>query len=370
MSEDGVIFISIDDNEQANLKIICDEIFGSYNFLAQVIWEKPYSAVDPKRHFSLCHEYILCYAKNKEAVKCNDLPENDGTGTRARYAGPGICSRGQRKNAAPPTLWSYRETGNSRGAAKKLKELFGGRSYFRYPKPVGLIKQCVQLFTADDSLVLDFFATSATTAHAVMELNAQSCGDRKYILVQAFESDNKNNIAYGGGDGNICEAVKEHLRLVGGKVRQENPGARVDTGFRVFCVEDADVGRDRAMDTGRLEMPEPDPKDYMHGADDAGIVYGLMLMKYGMALSETLEHLPSIGNHTYLYAGRYLVCLETEATERLINKLAVLDPLPEKFIFRDSTFRDGSLNDLAFRKLGSSSAGGIGTGRHHTVEFI
>lgn len=365
LSEDGVIFISIDDNEQANLKIICDEIFGSYNFLAQIIWEKPYGIVDPKRHFSVCHEYILCYAKNKDAVRCNDLSGNDRAS--AQYAGPGICHREPGKGAAHSTLWGYRETGHYRGAENKLKELFGGRLYFRYPKPVGLIKRCIKLFTDDDSLVLDFFATSAVTAHAVMELNAQSCGNRKYILVQAFEKNDQNGIVY--GDGNICEIVKEHLRLAGGKVRQENPNVQVDTGFRVFRVENTDVDRD--MDAGRLEMPEAEPEECMHGADDTGVVYELMLMKYGVPLSETLERLSGIGSRTYLYAGEYLVCLESEVTENLINKLVILDPLPTNFIFRDSAFMDDELKEWVFRKLGISSAEGIGTGRHaNTVEFI
>lgn len=365
LSEDGVIFISIDDNEQTNLRIICNEIFGSYNFLSQITLEKPYGSADPNIHFPACHEYILCYAKNREFVRYNGLSGNDGADIR--YECQGIRHIETGKCAAPSTLCRHQETGHDKGAAEELKELLGIRPYFRYMKLAELIKRCIQLFTADDSLVLDFFAASAVTAHAVMETNAQSCGNRKYILVQTLGKNDQNGTAYGYG--NICGIVKEHLRLVGKKIRQENPNVQVDTGFRVFRIENTAVGRD--MDNGRMEIPEADPEECMHEAEDVGMIYGLMLMEYGMPLSETLERLPDIGSHTYLYAGRYLVCLEQEVTESLIKKLAVIDPLPEKFIFMDSAFMDDELKKLVFRKFGISSEEGIGTGGNaHKVDFI
>jgi len=109
----------------------------------------------------------------------------------------------------------------------------------------------------------------------------------------------------------------------------------------------------------------------MHRRDDAGAVYRLMLMKYGIPLSETLEQLPGIGNRTYIYAGKYLACFEPEVTEGLINKISVLELHPEKFIFRGSAFKDDGLKDWTFGKLGGSSAESTGTGSDtHAVEFI
>ena len=240
LSDDGVIFISIDDNEQENIKKICDEIFGEANFLAQVVWERAYSPVNLKKHFSESHDYIICYAKNIEICVCNGLPRS--VEANERYSNPDNDPRGDWKSSdlsvgprveskvyeittpsgrkvlppsgycwrldkktfeqyvkdnriwfgidgnnvpsikrfitevkqgiTPMTVWKYIEVGHSQDASQKLKKLFDGKAFFDYPKSVELIKRCLQLYSDKDCFVIDFFSGSATTAHAVMQLNA------------------------------------------------------------------------------------------------------------------------------------------------------------------------------------------------------
>lgn len=252
LSDDGAIFISIDDNEQANLKLICDEIFGHNNFIAQVIWERAYAPVNLKKHFSESHDYIICYAKSIENLKCYGLPrsieandrysnpDNDPRGdwtssdlsvgpiveskvyeittpsgrkvlppngycwrldkdTFAKYVSDNRIWFGENGNnvprikrfladvkqgITPMTIWKYAEVGHSQDATKKLKEIFGGKAVFDYPKSVELIKRCFELYTDKSSIILDSFAGSGTTAHAVLNLNKADGGNRKFILVE------------------------------------------------------------------------------------------------------------------------------------------------------------------------------------------
>ena len=253
LSEDGVVFISIDDNEQENLKKCCDEIFGGENFLAQVIWERAFAPVNLKKHFSENHDYVICYAKNISSLHSNGLVRKDenryknldndprGVWTSSDMTvGPvvpeklyeitlpsgrtvtptnGRCwlftknryeemlkdnriwfgEKGDnvprvkkflsevKQGITPLTIWKYSDVGHSQDAAQRLKQLFDGQDYFDYPKPVNLIKQMLQLYTNRNSIVMDFFSGSATTAHAVMQLNAEDGGKRKFIMVQLPE---------------------------------------------------------------------------------------------------------------------------------------------------------------------------------------
>ena len=289
LSEDGVIFISIDDHEQENIKKLCDEIFGSSNFIAQVIWERAYAPVNLKKHFSESHDYIICYAKNIETAICNGLPktsealdryknpDNDPRGVwKAADAtvGPAIPDKvypftlpsgrvvepssgrcwlyskekfqelikdnrvwfGPDGNSAPSikkfasevkstmtpmTIWKYTEVGHSQDAAKKLMQLFDGKSYFDYPKSVDLLKRCLQLYSKDECIILDFFSGSATTAHAVMQLNAEDGGNRKFIMVQLPEKTTEKSEAYKAGYKNICEIGKERIRRSGEKIKEQ-----------------------------------------------------------------------------------------------------------------------------------------------------
>lgn len=258
LSDKGVIFISIDDNEQANLKLLCDEVFGEKNFVAQVIWERSFAPISLKKHFSICHDYIVVFAKRIEALTCNGLPRTEES--NSRYSNPDNDPRGpwQSDNATvgpeikekvyelttpngrillppsgrcwlytkerfeemiednriwfgsdgnnvprvkrflsevkegitPMTIWKYSEVGHSQDATKEVKDIFGGESKFIYPKSMRLIKRIVALYGDKTSTVLDFFAGSGTTLHAVMQLNKEDGGHRQCILV----TNNENNI--------------------------------------------------------------------------------------------------------------------------------------------------------------------------------
>lgn len=289
LSEDGVIFISIDDNEVENLRKICGEIFGETNFLAQVVWERAYAPINLKKHFSESHDYIVCYAKNSEHTVCNGLPREDEQNRDYRNVdndprgpwkpgnpsvGPAvekniyeIISPSGRKmfppsgrswlyskvrfeelkednriywgsdgnsiwapkmflsevkqGVTPMTIWKYEQVGHSQDATKRLKELFGGKAYFDYPKPVDLVKRCLLLYTDKDCIVFDFFSGSATTAHAVMQLNAEDGGKRRFIMVQLPEPCDEKSEAYKAGYKNVSEIGKERIRRAGRKVISE-----------------------------------------------------------------------------------------------------------------------------------------------------
>ena len=175
---------------------------------------------------------------------------------------------------------------------------------------------------------------------------------------------------------NLCEIGKERIRRAGDMIRKEYPNVDIDIGFKVFRVADTNIKWNSLMDEGQLNLAQiettPDQVDFMPGAKDIDIVYELMLRQRNVALSEPLEQLSDIGNRTYLYASSFLVCLETEITEELIGKLAELDPLPIKFIFRDSAFKDDiALKDETFRRLKALVEKNSGESKPtYTVEFI
>ena len=195
-------------------------------------------------------------------------------------------------------------------------------------------------------------------------------------MVQIPEKTKEGSQAYNAGYRTICEIGKKRLLKSGDNVKQEYPNADIDIGFKVFRTADTNIKWNSLMDMGQLDINQlesaPDLVDFMPGANDVDIVYELMLRQRDVALSETLEQLSDIGSRTYLYASSYLVCLETEITEEFVSKLAEIDPLPIKFIFRDSAFRDDiALKDETFRRLKALVVKNAGTYQPaYTVEFI
>ena len=455
LTDDGVIFISIDDNEQANLKRLCDEIFGEENFVAQVIWERAYAPVNLKKHFSESHDYIICYSKNINLSVNNGLKRNEEANNR--YANPDNDPRGvwqsdnfsvgpavesniykiispsgrenyppngrswrvskekfekmlldnrvwfgedgngvprqkrflsEVKNSITPmTIWKYTEVGHSQDATKKLKELFNGIYVFDYSKSIELIKRCIELYTDRNGIILDFFSGSATTAHAVMQLNSEDNGNRKYIMVQLTETTDEKSEAFKAGYKNIAEIGKERIRRAGEKIKQEieeynsnlklgeEPKKVPDIGFKVFKVDNTNIkwyDLENFNEESQYSFDDPDSLDFVLGSNDIDIVYEIMLRQNDVPLSERLEVLTDIGNRTYFYASTYLICLETEITEEMVEKLASLDPLPIKFVFRDSAFKDNiSLKDETFRKLRSLIERNSGESKvSYRVEFI
>lgn len=286
-----------------------------------------------------------------------------------------LCEVGGRKASSLLTFGDY---GHTDMAKKDIIRLFPDleKVPFDTPKPVKLIKMLCILGSGKDDIILDYFAGSATTAQAVMELNLEEKSNRKFILVQLAESLKSNQGAENLGIRTISDVARERIRRAGDKIRQENPEVDIDIGFRVFHVADTNIKWNSLMDVGQLDLLQiettPDIVDFMPEANDIDIIYELMLRQRDVALSETMEQLSDIGKRTYLYASSYLVCLETEITVEIVNKLAEIDPLPIKFIFRDSAFKDDiALKDETFRRLKALIEKNAGNSKvTYTVEFI
>ena len=447
LSDDGVIFISIDDSEVSNLRKICDEVFGCDNFVANLIWQKKFSRSNDATYFSTMHDHILCYCKNTddtgwkigllprgdEIPSGYSNPDNDPRGlwtsvilsaksgsasllyeietpsgrkvlppsgrfwscskeTFEKWRNEGRIWFGKDGNGTPRkktflsevqdglrpnTILFQEEVGNNQEAKQETKALFDGVGVFDGPKPVRLLETLIKIANAkDDDIILDFFSGSATTAHAVMSMNSKSGDKRKFILVQLQEFCNDESEAYKVGYKNICEVGKERIRRAGDKIKSENPDADIDIGFKVFRVADTNIKWNSLMDMGQLDLSQiestPDLIDFMPNTKDIDVVYELMLRQRDVALSESVELLSDIGSRTYLYASSFLVCLETEVTESLVEKIADIDPLPIKFIFRDSAFKDDiALKDETFRRLKALVEKNSGESKPtYTVEFI
>ncbi len=452
LTDDGAIFISIDDNEIDNVLKICNEIFGEINYVAIFPWRKRTAKSDVPYGISQDFEWILCYAKTTN-FKCSidgkerkyftteDFPEkpwrihdltkqttaserpnsfftikNPKNGSEYpanpnrtwaitqetfeqyyqdnRIVFPGDYSF---LNISKPALRYWKEDdmrkagdnfgkiavstklpddiGMSQDGTKEITNLFSGK-IFPFPKPTSLVKFLCKICTGKDDIILDFFSGSSTTAQSVMELNYEDNANRKFIMIQLSELLDKSSEAHKLGYINLCQLGKERIRRAGDKIKSEHPEADIDIGFKVFRTADTNIKWNSLMDMGQVDMKQleytPDLVDFMPDANDVDVVYELMLRQRDVALSETLEQLSDIGSRTYLYASSCLVCLETQITEELVGKLAELDPLPIKFIFRDSAFKDDiALKDETFRRLKALIEKNAGTNKPtYTVEFI
>ena len=398
LTEDGVIFISIDDNEAKNLKNITDEVFGERNFLAQVIWERAYSPINLMKHFSPSHDYILCYAKNIDFAVCHGIGRSDEA--NGRYSNPDNDPRGvwkasdlsvgpavqeniypittpsgrvveppagrswrlsrkafrerlednriwfgpngdnvpamkrflselRKTGITPMTIWKYTEVDHSQGATQKLAQLFNGKKYFDYPKPVSLIERCLQLYSDKDSLILDFFSGSATTAHAVMQLNAEDGGNRKFIMVQLPELTDEKSEAYKAGYKNICEIGKERIRRAGAKIKEENPekAQNLDTGFRILKLDSSNM-KDvfySPKETSQLELFRyvDNVKDDRTSED---LLFQVML-ELGATLDSKIEESEVDGKTIYNVADGYLVaCFDQEVSDEVVTAIAKMQP--------------------------------------------
>ena len=458
LTDDGVIFISIDYNEQENLKKICDEIFGAECFVCNAIWRSSDNSNNDAKQFSNDYNSTLVYSRqaswqpmkqfdeNKQGHFKN--PNNDPKG--AWFDGNPLNSPNFRENLVytitapngniiqpphngwrwsketlkekmnsgeiyfnenqtnikrrtylcdmeglpPSSLWiDFEKTGHNRQAKYELLGIMP-EDVFDTPKPTKLIKYIIKLVpNNEDAVILDFFAGSGTTADAVMQLNASDNGKRKFILVQfpenldeSLKNADKDKQMVIKNAINLCdkldkahelsEITMERIRRAGNKIVSENGNANIDSGFKVFRVDNTNIKWNSLIDIGQIDTDQleytPDLVDFKLNFKDADVVYEVMLRQRDVALSEKMELLTDIGNRTYLYASSYLVCLETEITETMVNKLAAIDPLPIKFIFRDSAFKDDiALKDETFRRLKTLIEKNSGeTKQAYTVEFI
>lgn len=412
LSDDGVIFISIDDHEQENMKKICDEFFGNGNFIAQVIWERAYSPVNLKKHFSESHDYIICYAKNINSAICNGLkrsdeanerysnPDNDPRGvwkSSDLSVGPAIATKvyeittpsgrkvlppngycwrldkqrfaeyvadnriwfGESGNNVPSikrflsevkqgitpmTVWKYTEVGHSQDAAQNLKRLFDGKALFDYPKSIELLKRVLSLYSNQNSLILDFFSGSATTAHAVMQLNAEDGGKRKFIMVQLPEACEENSEAAKAGYKNICEIGKERIRRAGRKIKEEAglTAADLDIGFRVLKLdssnmEDVYYSPDKTSQDDLLSLisnikPDRTPED---------LLFQVML-EFGITLDSKIEETVISGKKVFKVADNFLIaCFDDNVTDEVVK--AIAKEQPTYAVLRDSCFASDSV---------------------------
>ena len=308
LTDNGAIFISIDDHENDNIKKLCNEVFGEHNFVACVVWQRNYAPISLKKFFSESHEYCFVYAKNINSFEMNLLPrtekqnkdytnpDNDPRGvwkvgnltvgpavekqvyeitgpTGKKFLPPsGYCWRFTQERFAelrkdnriwfgsdgngspvpnlfltevqngvtPMTLWTFDEAGHNQIATRELRDIFG-KSIFTSPKPTKYILRYLQIGSNADDIILDFFSGSATTTHAIMQLNAEDGGHRKFIMVQLPEPCDEKSEAYKAGYKNICEIGKERIRRAGDKIKAEHPDADLDIGFRVFRVDSSNM---------------------------------------------------------------------------------------------------------------------------------
>ena len=424
LTEDGVIFISIDDNEVENLRKVCDEVFGERNFIAQLIWERAYSPKNDARFISNSHDYVIMFAKNIDNYVIGRLDRTDEA--NARYQNPDNDPRGVWKpsdlsvktyNAeceypittptgriieppagrcwslskkafferlqdnriwfgsdgnsvpcikrfltelkydgmAPTSILFYKEVGHSQEGAKEVVSLFGDKGVFDGPKPVRLLQRLITLANLkDDSIVLDFFSGSATTAHALMKTNLEKGTDRKFILVQLPEkvSDKKKDQGYG----TICEIGKERIRRAGKKILEElatkkaenglfdkeSEPTRLDVGFRVLKLDTSNMQdvyytpEDSSAATLFDDNVKPDrtPED---------LLFQVML-EYNLPLSAKIERKTIAGKEVFSVNDDYLIaCFDENVNETVITEVAKRKPL--YFIMRDSSLSSDQVAD-------------------------
>ena len=441
LSDDGVIFISIDDNEQENLKKICAEIFGESNYVGTVIWERAFAPKNDAKYFSASHDFVMVYAKRLDLFQIGKLPRTEEA--NARYKNPDNDPRGPwtadnmtvktysaaydypittpngtvirptngrcwftnkermeeliknnlvwfgedggnvprikryladvQQGMTPTTIWKYDEVGHNQEGRQEVKNLFEGQGFFDGPKPLRLLNRMLQIANLDtDSIILDFFSGSATTAHSVMEQNFQDVfdgkkGKRKFIMVQWPEKCDEKSEAHKAGYKNICEIGKERIRRAGeaelmnikatagsgmrwqqerldefgNKIMTPND---VDIGFRVLKVADTNMedvyySADE-YDQSMLKQMESNIKP---DRTDLDLLFGCLL-DWGIPLSApyTSEQIDGCTVHTYdPYSGdspALIACFDPNVPESVMKEIAKRKPLLA--VFRDSSFAD------------------------------
>lgn len=412
LTEDGVIFVSIDDNEVENLKKVCDEIFGNSNFVSQVVWERSFAPISLKKHFSNSHDYILVYGKNIAITECHGLPRTEENS--ARYSNPDNDPRGPwqsdnttvgpviqskvyelelpsgrkilppsgrcwlytkerfeemiadkriwfgtngdnvprlkrflsevKQGITPMSIWKHEEVGHSQSASQKLKKMFDGKAYFEYSKPVELLERCLALYTNQDSLILDFFSGSATTAHAVMQLNAEDGGNRKFIMVQLPELTDEKSEAYKAGYMNICEIGKERIRRAGKKIKEESPltTQNLDTGFRVLKLDTSNM-EDVYYTPQEFSIKNLFTENVKADRTSEDLLFQVML-DLGIELSAKIEAKQIAGKSVHFVDDNYLVaCFDRDVNEATITEIAKLKPV--YFVMRDASAANDNVID-------------------------
>lgn len=422
LREDGVIFVSIDDNEVHNLRLLMNEIFGEENFVASIVWQKRTSP-DARYNLGAAHDYVLVFGKDLDSLKptlnkvaltserINEYknPDDDPRGPWAsvditgqtghatssqfymiktpsgiEYEPPvgrcwalakqtfeDLCNDnriwfGADGNSRPRkkiflsevegvnswTWWANTEVGHNQEASKEIKDLLGSADIFTNPKPTRLLKQMLTIATKKEDVVLDFFAGSATTAHAVMQLNKEDGGHRKYICVQLPELCDEKSEAYKAGYKTIAEIGKERIRRAGAKIRAEVEAEQAkregqfefeedqaiempDLGFKVFKLSESNFKQWREIKGSNQEEWKQQMLDFLNpvaaNATTDNMVYELLL-KSGKSLNSTIEH----KNGYHAINGKELILMLEAATQETVD--AILAEHPQKVLALDNLF--------------------------------
>ena len=416
LSDDGAIFISIDDYEEDNIKKIGNEIFGERNFVACVAWQRNYAPISLKKFFSESHEYCYIYAKDLNQFQMNLLPrsdkqnkdyknpDNDPRGvwkvgnltvgpavekqvyeivgpTGRKFLPPsGYCWRFTKEKfeemrkdnriwfgmdgnnspvpklfltevqdgVTPMTLWSFEEAGHNQIATRELRDIFGA-SIFTSPKPLKYLTRYLQIGLNKDSLILDFFSGSATTAHAVMKLNAEDGGNRKFIMVQLPEKTEEKSEAYKAGYKNICEIGKERIRLAGKKIKNETglQGQNLDTGFRVLKLDEsnmADVYYTPAETPIQATLAFDALVDNIREGRTAEDLLFQVLPECNLPLSSKIEEREIHGKKVFVVNDGYLMaCFDNNINDAVITSIA--KEKPYYFVMCDRSIASDSVAD-------------------------
>ena len=396
LSEDGAIFISLDDNEQANMVKICNEIFGEENKVGELVVIRAEGGGMAKQIIK-GHDYLFVYAKNISVFTPLGRPkdirgkivEKDGEKfwiqedwLRKEFGKYGNCHyeeileyKGQKtldevnseikkgNYVLIPKSNGMHIVGKLRNikedaskfysilkhlSANGIKDLSEIKldKYFSYPKPVSLIKELVlgaTIFTAKKGdIILDFFSGSSTTAHAVMQLNAEDGGNRKYIMIQLPELLDEKSEAYKAGYKNICEIGKERIRRAGKKIKEENPNTDIDTGFRVLKLDSSNMKdvfyRPSELTLDLLAGLESNIKEDRTPFD---LLFQVML-ELGKPLSAKIEEKVIAGKNVYVVDENDLIaCFDENITEEVVKTIAQLKPLYA--VFRDNSFANDTV---------------------------
>ena len=410
LKDEGVIFISIDDNEVHNLRKICDEVFGDENFITEVAWRRSDNQANIG-NVAKVKEYSICYCKNLFDFKFNKMPlsekakneyryeDNKGKfrrailldKTRGRHAyevttkggnilnGPWMIkenefhelerndgiywtSGGQEQpygkiylhesnGQIPNDFWGIEFGTNQRGSLE-VEELFNKR-YFDFPKPLSLIKTFITIGANKNDIILDFFSGSATTAHAVMQINAEDGGNRKFIMVQLPEKTDENSEAYKAGYKTIAEIGKERIRRAGKKIIEELKTSnkqlelgqepvnanKLDIGFRVYKTDDTNMKdvfyHPAKLDQKQLSFLESNIKEDRTPED----LLTQVILDLGLELSLPIETKKMLKNTVFIVQTNALVaCFDNNIDFKIVDSIAALKPF--KVVFKDASFKD------------------------------
>lgn len=416
LRQDGVIFVSIDDNEVHNLRLMMNEIFGEENFVAQLIWERAFSPKNDAKFISNSHDYVLMYARSINEFSIGRLDRTEEA--NARYSNPDNDPRGpwmssdisvktysiandypittpsgrvieppasrcwslskkvflerlhdnriwfgpncdgvprikrflselRNEGMTPTSLLFHKEVGHSQEGAKQVVELFDGKGYFDGPKPVRLIKRLLTIGNAkNNDIILDFFAGSGTTAHAISELNAEDGGNRRWICVQLGERTDEKSEAYKAGYRTIADIARERIRRAGAKIRADQADklasrdVPLDLGFRAYRVDDSNFKQWNELVSDPEEIRQQalanlDPLE--EGATDDDLLTELLLKRGVSPLAKIEQH----DNFCFIPSEKLAICLVHSMTEELFA--TILATKPSSVILLDRTF-GGDIN--------------------------